>query len=59
MPFGRACEGINTEVRAVVTLAEVRTFETHGSNVRYVAVTPTANEYTTFRVRIGERAKQL
>jgi hypothetical protein len=59
MPFHRSCGGINTEVKAVVTLAEVRTVETHGGNVRYVARDTDGNEYTTFREQIGKRAKQF
>jgi len=42
-----------------VTLAEVRTIETHGGNIRYVARDADGNEYTTFREQIGKRAKQL
>jgi hypothetical protein len=53
MPFRRSCGGINTEVKTVVTLAEVRTVETHGGNVRYVARDADGNEYTTFREQIG------
>jgi hypothetical protein len=46
-------------MEAVVTLAEVRTFETRNGNVRYVGRDEDGNEYTTFREDIGERAKQL
>jgi hypothetical protein len=51
--------GINTEVKAVVTLAEVRTVETHEGNVRYVARDADGNEYTTFREQIGARANNF
>jgi hypothetical protein len=44
---------------AVTTIAEVRTFETRGGNVRFVARDAEGNEYTTFREAIGERARQL
>jgi hypothetical protein len=44
-------------VEAVVTVQDVRTFETSGGNVRYVLRDTEGNEYTTFRERIGEAAK--
>ena len=44
---------------AVVTLEEVRTFETRGGNVRYVVRDSEGNEYTTFREAIGKQAEQL
>jgi hypothetical protein len=44
---------------AVVTLEEVRTFETRGGNVRYVARDSEGKEYTTFREGIGQQAEQL
>lgn len=44
---------------AVVTLDEVRTFETSRGNTRYVVRDTDGNEYTTFREAIGERAQQL
>jgi hypothetical protein len=44
---------------AVVTLDEVRTFDTRGGNVRYVVRDQAGNEYTTFREAIGKRAQQL
>jgi hypothetical protein len=44
---------------AVVTLDDVRTFETSGGNVRYVARDADGNEYTTFREAIGNRAREL
>jgi hypothetical protein len=47
--------GINTEVKAVVKLAEVRTVETHGGNIRYVARDTEGKEYTTFREQIEEK----
>jgi hypothetical protein len=43
---------------AVVTLEEVRTFETRGGNVRYVVRDSGGNEYTTFREAIGQQAQQ-
>ena len=44
---------------AVVIIAEVRTFDTRGGNVRYVVRDGDGNEYTTFREAIGSRAQQL
>src|SRR4051812_22773897 len=44
---------------AVVTIADVRTFETRGGNVRYVVRDTDGKEYTTFREGIGEKAKEL
>jgi hypothetical protein len=46
-------------MEAVVTLEEVRTFETRGGNVRYVVKDSQGNEYTTFREAIGDAAKRL
>jgi hypothetical protein len=46
-------------VDAVVTIADVRTFETSRGNTRYVVSDADGNEYTTFREAIGERAQQL
>jgi hypothetical protein len=46
-------------VDAVVTLGEVRTFETSRGNTRYVVRDTDGNEYTTFREAIGERAQGL
>jgi hypothetical protein len=46
-------------MEAEVTIDEVRTFETRGGNVRYVARDREGSEYTTFREAIGERAKEL
>jgi hypothetical protein len=43
----------------VVTIADVRTFETRGGNLRYVVRDGDGDEYTTFRERIGEAAKAL
>ena len=37
---------------------EVRTFETSGGNIRYVARDADGKEYTTFREAIGEAAKR-
>ena len=44
---------------AVTTIADVRTFETRGGNVRYVVRDAGGNEYTTFREAIGNKAKEL
>ena len=44
---------------AVVTISEVRTFETNRGNTRYVVRDTEGNEYTTFREAIGQRAQQL
>ena len=44
---------------AVVTLQDVRTFETSGGNTRYVVRDGDGNEYTTFREAIGDRALEL
>jgi hypothetical protein len=46
-------------MEAVVTIAEVRTFETQRGNVRYVVRDSDGNEYTTFREGIGEKAREL
>jgi hypothetical protein len=46
-------------MHAVVTLAEVRAFDTRRGSVRYVSKDTDGNEYTTFREDIGERARQL
>jgi hypothetical protein len=43
----------------VVTIADVRTFETRGGSVRYVVRDGDGDEYTTFRERIGESARAL
>src|SRR4051812_49823051 len=43
----------------VVTIADVRTFETRGGNVRYVVRDTDGNEYTTFREAIGQAARAL
>jgi hypothetical protein len=43
----------------VVTIDEVRTFDTRGGNVRYVIRDEAGNEYTTFREAIGRRAQEL
>jgi hypothetical protein len=42
---------------AVVTIHDVRTFDTRGGNVRYVVRDSDDNEYTTFREPIGERSR--
>src|SRR4051794_27447637 len=44
---------------SVVTIADVRTFDTRGGNTRYVIRDDGGNEYTTFREAIGERAREL
>ena len=44
---------------AVVTVEEVRTFETRGGNLGFVLRDDAGNEYTTFREAIGKRAQQL
>jgi hypothetical protein len=49
----------STKVEAVVTIADVRTFETNRGNTRYVVRDTDGNEYTTFREAIGERAQEL
>jgi hypothetical protein len=46
-------------VDGVVTIRDVRTFETRGGNVRYVVRDTDDNEYTTFREGIGSQAQQL
>src|SRR3954453_11539769 len=43
----------------VVTIRDVRTFETRGGNQRYVGREEDGNEYTTFREGIGQAAKAL
>src|SRR4051812_22323829 len=43
----------------VVSIDDVRTFETRGGSVRYVVRDGDGNEYTTFRERIGEAARAL
>src|SRR3954471_10044103 len=40
-----------------VTIADVRTFETRGGNVRYVVRDSDGDEYTTFREGIGQAAR--
>jgi|SRR5215213_7255013 hypothetical protein len=46
-------------MEALVTIDQVRTFETSKGNVRYVVRDGEGNEYTTFREAIGDRARQL
>jgi hypothetical protein len=43
----------------VVSIDDVRTFDTRGGSVRYVVRDDGGNEYTTFRERIGEAARAL
>ena len=45
-------------MEAEVKIDEVRTFETSGGNVRFVARDADGKEYTTFREAIGEAAKR-
>jgi hypothetical protein len=46
-------------VEAVVTIQDVRTFETRGGNSRYVIRDTDGKEYTTFREKIGETATAM
>jgi hypothetical protein len=46
-------------MEAVVTLAEVRTFETSRGNTGYRMRDDGGQEYTTFREAIGKRAQEL
>jgi hypothetical protein len=46
-------------MEALVTIDQVRTFQTNKGNVRYVIRDSDGNEYTTFREAIGDRAQQL
>jgi hypothetical protein len=41
----------------VVSIADVRTFDTRGGNTRYVVRDTDGNEYTTFREGIGQAAR--
>jgi hypothetical protein len=43
----------------VTTIRDVRTFETRGGNQRYAVRDEDDGEYTTFREKIGDRAKEL
>jgi hypothetical protein len=43
----------------VVSIADVRTFDTRSGNKRYVVRDENGDEYTTFRERIGEAARAL
>jgi hypothetical protein len=45
-------------MEAVVTIRDVRTFETRGGNVRYVVRDGDGKEYTTFREAIGQEAEK-
>src|SRR4051794_32521586 len=51
--------GYRRSMEKVVSIADVRTFETRGGSVRYVVRDGDGNEYTTFRERIGEAARAL
>jgi hypothetical protein len=44
---------------AFTTIDSVRTFETRGGNARYVVRDVNGNEYTTFREKIGDKAREL
>ncbi len=44
---------------AEITIESVQTFKTRGGNVRYVVRGSDGNECTTFRERIGAKAKEL
>src|SRR5215208_4120198 len=44
---------------AVVTVEQVRTFDSRGGNTRYVVRDEEGNEYTTFREAIGGRAREV
>ena len=44
---------------AVVSIRDVRTFETSGGNTRYVVRDEEGNEYTTFREAIGKAARKF
>ena len=46
-------------METLVTIDQVRTFQTSKGNVRYVIRDSVGNEYTTFREAIGDRAQQL
>jgi hypothetical protein len=46
-------------VETIAVLEDVRSHETSGGNVRYVARDDRGQEYTTFREAIGKRAKEL
>jgi hypothetical protein len=46
-------------METLVTIDQVRTFETSKGNVRYVIRDSDGNEYTTFREAIGDGAQQL
>src|SRR4051794_25586143 len=51
--------GYRRSMEKVVSIADVRTFETRSGSVRYVVRDGAGNEYTTFRERIGEAARAL
>jgi hypothetical protein len=50
---------METPMESVVTIDEVRIFETKSGNARYVVRDTDGNEYTTFRESIGESAKRV
>ncbi len=51
--------GISPNMESVITIRDVRTFETRGGNTRFVVRDDAGNEYTTFREAIGARAREL
>jgi hypothetical protein len=51
--------GYNGTMEKVVTIKDVRTFDTRGGNVRFVVRDTDGDEYTTFREKIGEAAQAL
>jgi hypothetical protein len=46
-------------MQRVVTIAQVRSFESRNGNTGWVTKDSEGNEYTTFREAIGERVSQL
>jgi hypothetical protein len=46
-------------METVSVLEDVRSMQTRGGNIRYVARDGDGNEYTTFREAIGKRAEEL
>jgi hypothetical protein len=53
----RRLAGIASHMESVTTIADVRTSETRGGNVRYAVRDADGNEYTTFREAIGEKER--
>src|SRR3954447_9039164 len=58
-PVRHRLHGYNASMERVTSIADVRTFETRGGNVRYVVRDADGNEYTTFREGIGQAATAL